>query len=134
MVVAQEASYPVLGLIWSMLIFFAWVVWIWLLIVVFTDMFRRKDIGGGKKTLWVVFTIFLPFIGVFSYLITQGRSMAERREQDVRTQRAAMDDYIRSVATTSNDGGDQLAKAKNLVDSGAITPQEYEAMKRKVSA
>jgi hypothetical protein len=76
----------------------------------------------------------LPFIGVFSYLITQGRSMAGRREQDVRTQRAAMDDYIRSVAATSAGGGDQLAKAKDLVDSGALTPQEYEAMKRKVSA
>ena len=135
MVVAQEASYPLLGLMWSMFIFFAWIMWIWLLIVVYTDMFRRKDIGGGMKTLWVVFTIFLPFIGVFTYLITQGRSMAERREHDVRTQRAAMDDYIRSVAASSDGaGGDQLAKAKDLVDSGAITPQEYEAMKRKVTA
>src|SRR5947209_16857903 len=123
MVLAQAADYPLLNLIWSMLVFFSWILWIWLLVVVYTDLFRRRDLGGLGKTGWVVFTLVLPFIGVFCYLITQGRSMAERREREMGEQRAAMDDYVRSVAATSPNGGDQLAKAKDLVDSGAITPE-----------
>jgi len=134
MVVAQEASYPILSVFWSMLIFFSWFLWIWLLFVVYADLFRRDDVGGWAKTGWVVFTFVLPFIGVFTYLVAQGRGMSERRADQVSAQRAAMDDYVRSVAATSGNGGDQIATAKSLLDSGALTPAEYEAMKRKVLA
>jgi len=134
MVVAQEASYPILSVFWSMLIFFSWFLWIWLLFVVYADLFRRDDVGGWAKTGWVVFTFVLPFIGVFTYLVAQGRGMSERRAGQISAQRAAMDDYVRSVAATSGNGGDQIATAKSLLDSGALTPAEYEAMKRKVLA
>ena len=72
------ADYPFLDILWTMLIFFAWIIWFWLLITVFADLFRRHDIGGGMKTLWIIFVILLPFLGVFIYLISQGKSMAER--------------------------------------------------------
>ncbi|SFL15105.1 SHOCT domain-containing protein [Geodermatophilus ruber] len=141
-------DYPLLDVMWSMFVFFGWILWIWLLIVVYTDVFRRQDIGGWAKAGWVVLTLFLPLIGVFVYLITQGRSMGERNEAQARAQRAAMDDYIRSVAGTgetapgttpasratpsNGDGADQLMKAKSLLDSGAITADEYEVMKRRL--
>jgi hypothetical protein len=125
--------------VWTMFVFFGWILWFWLLIMVYTDMFRRRDIGGGAKTLWVIFTLLVPFIGVLTYLITQGRSMGERREQEAQRQRSAMDEYVRSVAATStngsgSNGADEIVKAKSLLDSGAITADEYDAMKRKVLA
>ena len=137
--ILAASSYPLLSLVWTMFVFFSWILWFWLLIMVYTDMFRRKDIGGGAKTLWVIFTLLVPFIGVLTYLITQGRSMGERREQEAERQRSAMDEYVRSVAATStngsgSNGADQIVKAKSLLDSGAITADEYDAMKRKVLA
>lgn len=133
MIIAADSSYPLLNVLWDMLIFFSWILWIWLLVVVYMDIFRRDDIGGGAKTAWVVFCLIVPFIGVFTYLITQGRGMGERRESDLRRQQADLDQYIRSAAATgSANGADQLAKAKSLLDSGALTPAEYEQMKRKV--
>ncbi|RFU22028.1 SHOCT domain-containing protein [Geodermatophilus marinus] len=132
-------DYPLLEVIWSMIVFFSWILWIWLLIVVYTDVFRRRDIGAGAKTGWVLLTLFLPFIGVFAYLVTQGRGMGERAEEQARRHQAAMDDYIRSVAAGSSGGSaagangvDQLARAKQLLDSGALTESEFEQMKRKV--
>jgi hypothetical protein len=98
-------NYPLLNVIWSMTVFFCWILWIWLLIVVYTDVFRRQDIGGWAKTGWVVFTLFLPFLGVFTYLVTQGRGMGERSAERARTQQAAMDEYVRSVAATSGGTG-----------------------------
>jgi hypothetical protein len=127
-------NYPLLNVMWSMFVFFSWILWIWLLISVYTDMFRRPDLGGGAKTVWVVVTLFLPFIGVFAYLITQGRGMGERREQQVAAQRAAVDDHIRTVAASSANSADELAKAQALLDNGAITGDEYATMKRKVLA
>ena len=144
--ILADSGYPLLNLMWTMCIFFGWILWFWLLIAVYTDLFRRKDIGGGAKTLWVLFTLVLPFLGALTYLITQGRSMAERGEQRAREQRAAMDDYVRSVAASGNGAAsngngaghqspaDQLVAAKNLLDSGGITPTEYEDLKRKVLA
>jgi hypothetical protein len=139
--ILAASSYPLLSVVWTMFVFFGWILWFWLLIMVYTDMFRRRDIGGGAKTLWVIFTLLVPFIGVLTYLITQGRSMGERREQEVQRQRSAMDEYVRSVAATStngsgsgSNGADQIVKAKSLLDSGAITADEYDAMKRKVLA
>jgi hypothetical protein len=133
MIAAQGgADYPFLNVMWTMFVFFAWFLWLWLLFVVYVDVFRREDIGGWAKAGWVVFTLLLPFLGVFTYLITQGRSMGERRAAEAQRQRAALDDHIRSVAASSADGGDQLAKAKGLLDRGALTPEEYEIVRRKV--
>jgi hypothetical protein len=121
---------PLLDLFWTMFLFFCWILWFWLLFRVYADLFSRRDIGGWAKTGWVLFTILMPFLGVFVYLITQGRSMAERAELAVERQRAATEAYIRSVAADANSV--QSAKARDLLDSGAITPDEYDRMVPKV--
>src|ERR1044072_9085569 len=102
-----------------MFIFFAWVIWFWLLISIFGDVFRRHDIGGGAKTLWCIFVIVTPFIGVFVYLISQSKGMNERNLQSVKAQRQQTDEYIRSVSG-SGDAASQIAQAKAVLDSGAI--------------
>ena len=127
------ADYPFLDILWTMLIFFAWVIWFWLLITVFADLFRRHDIGGGMKTLWIIFVILLPFLGVFIYLISQGKSMAERNVKGMQAQQAQMDAHIKSVAS-SGGAADEIDKAKKLLDSGAITQAEYDAIKAKALA
>src|SRR5262245_39679078 len=116
-----------------MLIFFAWIIWFWLLITVFADLFRRHDIGGGMKTLWIIFVILLPFLGVFIYLISQGRHMAERNMKSMEKAQAQQDAYIKSVAG-SGGAADEIDKAKKLLDSGAITQAEFDAMKAKALA
>jgi hypothetical protein len=127
------ADYPLLDIIWTMLVFFGWVIWFWLLITVFSDLFRRHDISGWGKAGWSLLVIVLPYLGVFMYLIAQGSHMAERRERDMQTSRAAFDDYVRDVA--SNGGAtDQIAKGKQLLDSGAIDAAEFEQLKRKALA
>jgi Short C-terminal domain/Phospholipase_D-nuclease N-terminal len=127
------ADYPFLDVLWTMLVFFAWVIWFWLLITVFADLFRRHDISGWGKAAWTLFVIVLPYLGVFVYLIAQGQHMAERKASDVQASRAAFDDYVRDVA---GDGGpsEQIAKAKQLLDSGAIDAAEFEQLKRKALA
>lgn len=116
-----------------MFIFFAWVIWFWLLITVFADIFRRHDIGGGAKTLWIIFVIVLPFLGVFIYLLTQNDGMTERNVERASRQQAQMDDYVR---TTAGSGGAaaEIEKAKALLDSGAISQAEYDAIKQKALA
>ncbi|HET6877319.1 MAG TPA: SHOCT domain-containing protein [Jatrophihabitans sp.] len=127
------SSYPFLDAMWTMIVFFGWVLWIWLLITVYMDLFRRRDIGGWGKTGWIIFTILLPFIGVFVYLIAEGRAMESRRREDARAAQAEMDSYVRSVAKTGG-SADQIAQAKQLLDTGAITPDEYQALKQKALA
>ena len=117
---------PLLDLFWTTLLIFGWVLWFMLLFRVYGDLFSRDDIGGWAKTGWVVFTLFLPFLGVFVYLIAQGRGMAERALARLQAQQAASDAYIRSVANQTQD--EQLAKARELLQSGAITPDEFEKM------
>ena len=92
------ASYPFLDVLWTMFIFFAFVIWIWILFTVFADVFRRHDISGGMKTLWIIFVILLPFLGVFVYLITQNDGMNERNLRKAQAEQAQMDSYVRSVA------------------------------------
>ena len=117
---------------WSMIVFFGWILFIWLLITVYIDLFRRHDIGGWGKAGWIIFTILLPFIGVFTYLIVEGRAMHERSTKEAQEAKAQMDEYVRSVSTTStNTSADQIAKAKQLLDNGAITPDEFQALKQK---
>jgi hypothetical protein len=117
---------PLLDLFWTTLLIFGWVLWFMLLFRVFGDLFSRDDVGGWAKTGWVVFTLVLPFLGVFTYLIAQGRGMGDRALRRIEQQRAASDAYIRSVAARTEE--EQLAKARELLRSGAITPEEFQRM------
>lgn len=117
---------PLLDLFWTTLIIFSWVLWFMLLFRVYGDLFTRQDLGGWAKAGWVVLTLLMPFLGVFIYLISQGRAMSERATAAVERQRAASDAYIRSVAADAE--AEQLAKARGLLQSGAITPEEYQRM------
>ena len=124
-------GYPLLELFWTMLLIFGFVLWFWLLIVVFGDLFRRDDISGWGKAGWTVFMIVLPFLGVLSYLIAQGRAMADRRSDAVAAERARFERDVRSIAGDGDRPADQIAKAKELLDAGTITHEEYDLLKRK---
>jgi ABC-type multidrug transport system fused ATPase/permease subunit len=126
------ADYPFLEVLWTMLIFFLWVMWFWLLIVIIGDVFRRRDIGGGKKTIWLIFILFVPFIGVLAYVLTNSDSMAERNLERARSQRAQMDEYVRETA--GGGAAAEIDRAKQLLDSGAITQAEFDAIKAKALA
>ena len=127
------ADYPFLNILWSMIIFFVWVTWIWMMILILSDVFRRRDLSGWGKAGWTFFLIILPFFGALIYLIAQSDGMAERRAQDVQGQKAQMDDYVRSVAGSGGPAAD-IEKAKQLLDSGAINQTEYDAIKAKALA
>jgi hypothetical protein len=124
-------SYPLLGIFWTMLWFFAFFIWIWLLIVVFTDIFRSHDMGGFAKALWCIFIIILPFLGVLIYLIARGGSMHERQARAAQQQEQAFRQYVQDAAGADN-SADQLAKLAQLKDSGAITDEEFQAGKAKI--
>jgi membrane protease subunit (stomatin/prohibitin family) len=104
-----------------------------MLIVILSDVFRRRDVGGGTKTLWTIFVIIAPFLGVFIYLLTNHDGMAERSMQQAKAQQAQMDDYVRTVATSGGAAG-EIEKAKGLLDSGAITQAEFDSIKAKALA
>jgi general stress protein CsbA len=127
------ADYPFMDVLWTMIIFFCWVAWIWMLILIFSDIFRR-DISGWAKAAWIVFLIVLPFIGALVYLIANGKDMAERRVRDAATSQAQFDTYVRSVAKSDGGSTGEIEKAKQLLDSGAITQQEFEQLKAKALA
>jgi hypothetical protein len=127
------ADYPFLDVVWTMLIFFAWVIWFYMLIVIFGDIFRRRDIGGGGKVLWSIFVIIAPFLGVFIYLLSQHEGMAERNMRTIQAQQSQADAYIRSVASEGGAAA-EIEKAKQLLDSGAITQAEFDALKAKALA
>ena len=118
---------------WSMFVFFAWILFFWLLFVVFGDLFARHDISGWGKAGWSVLVICLPFIGIFSYLITQGKEMGERKMQQMQQQQSQMDTYVRSVAA-STDPAAQIAQAKALLDNGTITQTEFDQIKARALA
>jgi hypothetical protein len=125
------ADYPFLDIFWTMIIFFAWLAYIWIVISVFTDLFRRDDIGGWGKAGWVVFVIVLPFLGVLVYLIAQHDGMRDRSLAQARSEKQAFDEYVRDAA-----GGPatEIAQAKELLDRGAITQEEFDALKAKAMA
>lgn len=127
------ANYNFGSFLWDMLLVFAFVIWFWLLITVFGDLFRRHDVGGWGKAAWIILVIVLPYLGVFIYLIANGRSMGERAAAQAQAQQAQMDEYVRSVAS-SDSSADQIAKGKQLLDSGAITQAEYDQLKAKALA
>jgi hypothetical protein len=125
-------SYPFADAIWTMLIFFVWILWFWMLFTVFGDLFSRHDIGGWAKAGWSVFVIILPFLGVFIYLIAEGKGMGERAAARAQGAQQEADAYIRSVA--SSGPTEQIAKGKELLDSGAITQAEFDQLKAKALA
>jgi hypothetical protein len=126
------SDYPFLDVFWTMIIFFLWVIWIWFLIAILTDVFRRHDIGGAKKAVWCLFIIFLPFAGALGYLIVNGNGMAQRNVRQSEAAQERMDDYVRSVASSGAAG--EIERAKGLLDSGAITQEEYAALKQRALA
>jgi hypothetical protein len=128
--VVIAADYPFLDVIWTMIVFFAWVIWFWLLITILADVFRRHDLSGMGKVAWTVFVIILPFLGVLIYLGTQSKHMAERNMSDARRQQAQRDEYVRSVATEGGAAA-EIERAKKLLDSGAISQAEFDQIKQK---
>ncbi len=126
------ADYPFLDVFWTMILFFCWVAWIWMLVLILTDVFRREMSGWGKAG-WCVFLIVLPFLGAFIYLIANGKEMGERRVQEARASQANFDQYVRTVASDSGSAG-EIQRAKELLDSGAINQAEFEQLKAKVLA
>src|ERR1051325_201827 len=124
MVLASD--YPFLDILGTMLIFFAWVIWFWILIRVLVDVFRRHDLSGWGKAGWTILMVFLPFLGVLVYLIAHGQDMGKRELQQASAQRAQFDQHIRSVAGPGGSDGAaaEIARAKGLLDSGAITQSE----------
>ena len=127
------ADYPFLDVMLSMFVFFLWILWFWLLFTVFADIFRRHDLSGLGKTGWIVFAILLPFLGVFVYLITQNVGMTERQLERTRAQRERFDAHVQQAAG-SGGAADEIEKAKQLLDSGAITQAEFDALKEKALA
>ena len=127
------ADYPFLDLMWTMLVFFIWILWFWLLFTVWFDIFRRDDISGLGKAGWLIFTVVLPFLGVFIYLITQNDGMTKRNIERARAQQGRFDEYVRETAA-SGGAAAEIEKAKQLLDSGAITQPEFEAIKQKALA
>ena len=126
------ADYPFMDVLWSMIIFFFWVIWIWIVITVLVDIFRRHDISGWAKAAWVIFVVILPWLGVLVYLIAQHDGMRERSVKQAQGQQQAFDDYVRETAGGGAAG--DIAKAKELLDTGAITQAEFEALKAKALA
>jgi Phospholipase_D-nuclease N-terminal/Short C-terminal domain len=129
-VMVFAADYPFLNILWTMIIFFAWVIWIWMIIAILSDVFRRRDLSGWAKAAWTVFLIVIPFIGVLIYLIGNHEGMSDRNEKQAQAAQADFDSYVKTVAT---DGGpaSEIEKAKQLLDSGAINQSEFDAIKAK---
>ncbi len=125
-------TYPLADLFGTMLGLFVFIIWFWLLIVVFSDIFRSRDLGGFAKALWVIFVIVLPFLGIFVYLIARGGKMHERAAAQAQQQQQAFDDYVKETAGTSS--AEELAKLADLKQKGVITDAEFEAQKAKLLA
>ena len=125
------ASYPFLDVMWTLLVFFLWVLWFWFLFMVFADVFRRHDLSGWGKAGWLIFVIILPYLGVFVYFITQSEGMTRRNIDRAQRQQAQFDDYVRSTAGGGGGAAAEIERAKGLLDSGAITQAEFDALKQK---
>ena len=131
---AASYQYPILDFFLTMLYFFLFIIWIWLLIMVFMDIFRSHDMGGFAKALWVIFVILLPFLGVFVYLIARGGKMHERQAQQAAEQQKQFDTYVKQAAGTADTTADQLSKLADLKSQGVITDAEFDAQKSKILA
>jgi hypothetical protein len=127
------ANYNFASFLWDMLLVFAFVIWFWLLITVFSDIFRRHDTSGFAKVLWMIFVILVPYFGVFIYLIANHEGMTERSVKQAQAQQAQMDQYVKSVAG-SGGAAAEIETAKGLLDSGAISQAEFDSIKAKALA
>jgi Tfp pilus assembly protein PilO len=132
--VLADSSYPLLNLFWTMFIFFLWVIWIWILIMVFIDIFRSHDLSGWAKALWFLFVLFIPLIGVLVYLIARGGKMNERAARQAQQQDAEARAYIQQAANSPANSADQLTQLADLRDRGVISAEEFEREKAKVLA
>jgi Short C-terminal domain/Phospholipase_D-nuclease N-terminal len=131
--IVAASSYPsFFSVLWTMAVFFLWIIWFWILIMVFSDIFRRRDIGGGSKVLWSIFVIILPYLGVFVYLLANHDGMAQRNLERVQASQQQLDDHVRTVV--SGGSAAEIEKAKQLLDSGAINQAEFESLKAKALA
>jgi uncharacterized membrane protein YcjF (UPF0283 family) len=128
------SSYPFLNVLWSMLIFFAWVIFIWIAITVLIDVFRRHDLSGWGKAGWTILIVILPWLGVLIYLIVNHQGMADRRMKEVQTSQAQFDDYVRQTAGSGAGAAGEIETAKGLLDAGTITQAEFDAIKAKALA
>jgi hypothetical protein len=133
MVLASSYSYPLLGAFWTIFVIFLWVIWFWILITVFIDLFRSHDLSGWAKALWFIFILFIPLIGVLVYLIARGGKMHEHQVRDARQQEAQFRRYVQETAGSQNPA-DQLAKLADLRDRGVITAAEFDREKAKILA
>lgn len=124
------ADYTFLDALWTMLVFFLWVAWFILLFHIVADVFRRRDASGIKKTIWLLFILFVPFLGVFVYLIANADDMARRNMEQAAAAKQDMDEYVRSVAAEGGAAA-EIERAKGLLDSGAISQAEFDAIKAK---
>jgi hypothetical protein len=131
--IIADSSYPFLEVFWTMLIFFAFVIWIWILFTVIADLFRRHDTSGFAKVIWLIFIVVLPYLGVFVYLIAEHSGMTERAIKSQQAAQEQLDQYVQSVAS-KGDPAEQIAKAKQLLDSGTISQAEFDAIKQKALA
>lgn len=120
--------------LWLIFITYVLIAYIMLMISIWVDIFRDRDLGGFAKFLWIAFLVFFPFLSVLIYLIARGRAMTERQLASAQSAKAQQDSYIRSVAGTQASAADQISSAKALLDSGAITQAEFEALKAKALA
>jgi len=130
-VLASSYSYPLLGAFWTIFEIFLWIIWFWILITIFIDIFRSHDLNGWEKALWFLFVLFIPLIGVLVYLIARGGKMHERAMRDQQQQEREFRTYVQETASSATPA-DQLAKLADLRDRGAITPEEFEREKAKV--
>jgi hypothetical protein len=127
------ADYPLLEVFWTILIFFAWVAWIWILVSLLSDVFRRRDIGGWAKAAWIVFMIVLPFLGALTYLIAQHDGMAERNAQQVAAIEKQFDERVKAAAASEGPAA-EIEKAEQLLARGTISQEEFDALKAKALA
>lgn len=124
------ADYPFLDVLWSILIFMAFILWIWLAITCFMDIFRRRDTGGFAKALWIIFIIVIPYLGVLVYLIANHTGMADRQAKDVQEAQQAFDERVRDAAASGGPAA-EIEKARGLLESGAINQEEFDRLKAK---
>jgi hypothetical protein len=127
-------SYPFFDILWTTLIFFAWVIFIWIAITCLIDVFRRHDISGWGKAFWVIFIVILPWIGVLVYLIVNHSGMQERKIKDTATAQAQFDDYVRKTAGSGGGAASEIEKAKSLLDNGTISQAEFDSIKSRALA
>jgi hypothetical protein len=131
-VLIAENNYPLLEVFWTILIFFAWLIWIWAVIAILSDVFRRHDLSGWGKAGWTFLVILIPFLGVLIYLIGHGQGMAERNAEQLKVAQKQYEEHIREVAGSGGGGtATEIANAKSLLDSGAITQGEFDRIKQK---